>query len=151
VLVSRAEVIGLIVHFFFTAIANNKEQPMYTLSRYVLMPLRLNGLAVLVLGVLFWAGKALNLVPLHMILGSLLVLQAWAVAGIAARAKVGSGRVILVFVWGLIVLAVGGMQTQWLPGQLHWIIQLVHLLLGLSLMAQAEVLGAKIKAAKAAS
>jgi hypothetical protein len=115
------------------------------------MPLRLNGLAVLVLGVLFWAGKALNLVPLHMILGALLVLQAWAVAAIAARAKVGSGRVILVFVWGLIVLVVGGMQTQWLPGQLHWIIQLVHLLLGLSLMAQAEVLGAKIKATKAAS
>ncbi len=119
---------------------------MNKLLKPLLMSLRLDGLIVLVLGVLFWTGKALSLAPIHMILGALLVLQVWIVAGIAAKAGVAISRVALVVVWGLIVLAVGGMHMQWLPGPLHWIIQLVHLLLGLSLMAQAEVLGMKIKA-----
>jgi hypothetical protein len=55
--------------------------------------------------------------------------------------------VLLVAVWGLIVLAVGGMQTQWLPGPLHWIIRVVHLLLGLSLVAQVEILAMKTRRA----
>ena len=61
---------------------------------------RLAGLLQIILGVLFWTGNALTLIPLHMLVGLLLVLALWALAGIAAFAHVSRGRVALAFVWG---------------------------------------------------
>jgi hypothetical protein len=120
---------------------------MNKLLKPILMSLRLDFLVVLALGAMLWTGYAGPLVLVHMILGALLVLQAWMIAAIAARAHAAPGRVLLVAVWGLIVLAVGGMQTQWLPGSLHWIIRVIHLLLGLSLVAQVEILAMKTRRA----
>ncbi|MBX6332057.1 MAG: hypothetical protein IRY91_09440, partial [Gemmatimonadaceae bacterium] len=54
---------------------------------------RLCGIALIILGILFWAGRALSLVPLHMLLGLVLVLALWVLAGIGGRAGVPAGRV----------------------------------------------------------
>src|SRR5947209_4525179 len=109
------------------------------------MLVRVIGVIVIILGVLFWTGNALTLIPLHMLLGFVLVLSLWVLAVLAARAGVQPGFVALAIVWGLIVLILGLTQTQLLPGAAHWVIQVLHLLVGLGAIGQAEGLAARIK------
>jgi hypothetical protein len=99
----------------------------------------------LVLGVLFWIGTARGLVPLHQTIGILLVLGLWTMAFLAARAGVRPPLVALAAVWGLIVLLLGLSQTRLLVGSAHWVIQVLHLLVGIGLIGQAEGLAARIK------
>jgi hypothetical protein len=106
---------------------------------------RLTGLIQIVLGVLFWTGNALTLIPVHMLSGFVLVLSVWTLAVLAALAGVSRGFVVLVIVWGVIVLVLGLTQTQLVPGDFHWVIQVLHLLVGLGAIGQAEGLAARIK------
>jgi hypothetical protein len=43
-------------------------------------------------------------------------------------------------VWGVVVVALGMTQDSLLIGELHWIIQVLHLLVGLGAVGQAETL-----------
>jgi hypothetical protein len=97
------------------------------------------GIVQLALGGLFWSGTADNLVPLHEAVGTILVVALWTVAYFAGRAGVSKGLVSLAVVWGLIVPVFGVLQSGILSGSLHWIIQVVHLLLGLTAMALAGI------------
>lgn len=115
------------------------------------MLVRLLGVILIILGVLFWAGVARGLIPIHMLLGAILVLALWVLAGIGARARVGTGLVILAFLWGVLVLGVGMGQMAWLPGAAHWIVQVLHLAIGLAAMAFAEVIGGRIRRGTAAA
>ncbi len=92
-------------------------------------------LAQLVLGVLFWTGRALGLVQLHMALGGLFVLALWILAALAARAGAPRGLVVTTVVWGVILPLLGFAQYQLLLGANHWIIRVVPLLVGLAAMA----------------
>ncbi len=121
---------------------------MRTATTVAQMLVRASGLLLIVLGVLFWTGNALSLIPLHMLLGLVLVLSLWTLAVIAARAGVSRGLVALAIVWGLVVLALGITQTRLLPGSAHWVIQVLHLLVGLGAMGQAEGLAARIRRAE---
>jgi hypothetical protein len=107
---------------------------------------RLFGVIQIVSGLLFWTGNALALVPLHMLSGLLVVIGLWVLSGIGARAGVGPARLAVAVLWGLFVAVFGLVQTAILPGDLHWIIQVLHLLVGLAAMGQAETIGARIKA-----
>ncbi len=80
-----------------------------------------------------------------MLSGFVLVLSVWTLAVLAAIAGVSRGFVVLVIVWGVIVLVLGLTQTQLLPGDFHWVIQVLHLLVGLGAIGQAEGLAARIK------
>jgi hypothetical protein len=80
-----------------------------------------------------------------MLLGFVLVLLLWALAGLAARAGAGLGLAGLGIVWGLVVVALGMTQTRLLPGDFHWVIKLLHLLVGLAALGLAERLAAGIK------
>jgi hypothetical protein len=113
------------------------------------MLVRLIGLIMIVLGLLFWTGNALTLIPIHMLLGIVLVLLLWTLAVVAMRAGVQRGLVALAILWGLIVLALGMTQTQLLPGDAHWVIRVLHLLVGLGALGLAERLAANIKQAQA--
>ena len=104
------------------------------------------GLVQLALGVLFWTGNALALVDLHELLGILLVLGLWTMAALAHRAGVPAGLIALAAVWGLVVPIVGFTQRELLPGSAHWVIQVIHLLLGIGLIGLAEVLATRAKA-----
>jgi hypothetical protein len=44
---------------------------------------------------------------------------------------------------GLFVLIVGLNQQHWLPGSSHWLIQVLHLLLGLTAVGIGEASGAR--------
>jgi hypothetical protein len=109
------------------------------------MLVRTFGVIQLVLGGLFWTGNALDLVPLHMLVGFLLVLGLWTLAALAARAGVRPPLVALAAVWGLIVPILGLNQDQLLVGSAHWVIEVLHLLVGLGAIGQAEGLAARIR------
>jgi hypothetical protein len=109
------------------------------------MLVRLSGLTLIVLGMLFWTGHALTLIPVHMLVGFVLVLSLWALAVLAARVGVHPGLVILAMLWGGLVPVLGLTQDRLLPGDAHWMIQVLHLLVGLGAIGQAEGLAARIK------
>jgi hypothetical protein len=121
---------------------------MKTTTTVAQMLVRITGLILIVLGILFWTGNAVALIPVHMLLGFVLVLSLWTLAGLAARVGVQPGLIALAIVWGLIVPIVGVTQTQLLPGNAHWVIQVLHLLLGAGAIGQAEGLAARIKKAQ---
>ena len=73
-----------------------------------------------------------------MLLGLVLVLALWVLAGVAARAGVPAGRVVLAVVLGLVVIALGMTQRQLLVGSAHWVIRVLHLLVGLWAMGLGE-------------
>lgn len=101
------------------------------------------GLLQLVLGMAFWAGALNGLVPVHMSIGIILVVSLWVLAFFAARAGVGPGLVVLAVVWGLAVPLLGVAQEGILKGSAHWIVQVVHLLLGLGAMGFASILASR--------
>jgi len=113
------------------------------------MLVRICGGLLILLGIFFWTGHALSLIPIHMLLGLVFVIALWVLAGIGARAGVGAGLVALAVLWGIIVLALGMTQTRLVPGSAHWVIRVLHLLVGLVAIRLGEVLAQRIKAVRA--
>jgi hypothetical protein len=111
----------------------------------------LTGLTELVLGALFWTGHALSLIPLHMQVGFAFVIALWALAALAARAGAPLGLAGFTFLWGLAVAVVGMLQARWLPGELHWVIETVHLVIGLIALPLARMLIAGVRRAQTPS
>lgn len=108
------------------------------MSRSVLVLRATSGvlfLIQLVLGILFWIGQAMSLVQLHMMLGLLFVLALVAFAVAVARAGAPRGPAIGLALLAIVILVVGMMQMQWVPGPLHWTIRVLHLLLAMAAMA----------------
>jgi hypothetical protein len=105
---------------------------------------RASGLFQIGTGLLFWTGNALDLVPLHMLSGLLLSLSLVVLGGLGAWSGLHGGRVLLAIAWGLVVPIFGLTQSQILPGELHWVVQVAHLLVGLAAMAQAEALAERV-------
>jgi hypothetical protein len=118
---------------------------MRTATTVIRMLVRLLGLIMIVLGLLFWTGNALNLIGMHMLLGIMLVLLLWAQAILAARSGGRLGLVALAIAWGLIVVALGMTQNQLLPGDAHWVIKVLHLLVGMAAIGIAERLAESIQ------
>jgi len=92
--------------------------------------IRATGVVTLVLGVLFWTHHALALIPLHIALGTVLVLALWALAVAAALHGAPTRLVTLALVTGFILPLLGMLQTRLVPGSGHWVIQVIHLAVG---------------------
>lgn len=110
------------------------------------MFIRIAGVIMIVLGLLFWTDNAQFLIPLHMTIGLLIVLALWTLAIIAAISGVNPGLVALAAVWSLVMPALGLTQERLLPGGAHWLIQVLHLLVGIGALALGEQLARRIKA-----
>jgi hypothetical protein len=110
--------------------------------------IRITGLIQIVLGTFIWTGNADALIPVHIASGSVLVLALAALAVLAARAGVQLGYVALAIGWALVLLILGLTQEQLLPDSGHWVIQVLHVLLGLGAIGLAEYLAAQIKGRK---
>lgn len=109
------------------------------------MTVRVVGLAQLVLGLVLWTGSAAGLVPIHMILGIVLVLAIWIVAALALQAGARPALPAIAIAWGTLLVAFGLTQAQILPGDsLHVVIQVAHLVAGLVAIGLAEALGAAV-------
>jgi hypothetical protein len=104
---------------------------MKTVVTILQMLVRLCFLVLLVLGIMFWTGQGLSLIPLHMGVGYILVVSLWLTSIIAAIARAPIGLVIVGLIWGLIVVGLGIEQMTLLVGSSHWIVQVLHLLAGM--------------------
>ena len=116
------------------------------------MVLRAGFLIELVLGILFWT-NVINpdtsaLTPVHMLIGIIVVISLWTI-GLAQGFMKGSndlGLALLTFIVGLAVIVVGLFQRQWLTADSqHWIIQVIHLLLGILAIGTGEMVAAIAK------
>jgi hypothetical protein len=110
------------------------------------MTVRACGAVLIVLGILIWTGHFDQFTDVHKFFGIVLVLGLWTLAFLGARAGVPTGLVVVAVVWGLIAPALGLTQENILVGGWHWVVQVLHLLIGLGAIGLAERLGSMIKA-----
>lgn len=111
------------------------------------MTLRVSGLLLILLGIAIWTGRAGQLLPVHELLGFVLVLSLWTLSFFAARAGVAARWVVLAVAWGLVAPILGLTQQGLLTGDWHWTIQVLHLLIGLGAIAQGEILARRMELA----
>jgi hypothetical protein len=110
------------------------------------MVLRIAVLVALVLGIIFWTGNLENLQLVHMLIGFIVVLSLWVIGLAQGFIKGGSfGLAVATFIVGLLLAIVGLYQQNWLPGSAHWVIQVIHLLLGLSAIGLGEMIYARTR------
>jgi hypothetical protein len=102
------------------------------------------GAIQLALGALLWSGNADAIVPVHVTVGLILVLSLWALAIMALIAGVARGLAAVTVIWGLVTPALGLAQTSLVPGASHWVIQVIHLLVGLTAIALGQILAAQL-------
>lgn len=113
---------------------------------------RYGGLLTLVLGALLWAGTMDGLKNIHMLFGILVVLALWLLAAAFTQAtKGGMPLVASAFALGLAQAILGMTQEQILPTTGHWVIQIVHLLLGIGVIGVGEMMTMRMKKARAAA
>lgn len=99
----------------------------------------------LLLGLLLWGGVGGATVHVHMLFGALVVIGLWTVS---VAALVQGSRVpvaVVGLVWGAITAWFGLAQVTLMPGAQHWVIQLLHLLVGLAAAGLAEMLAGSVE------
>ena len=100
--------------------------------RITSMVLSFAGLLALILGLLIWTAGASNLIQMHMLLGLLAVAALWVIGIGQAVSKGGSWPIaICALIVGAIMVLLGWNQSPLMVGPFHWVIQIVHLVLGL--------------------
>jgi len=98
------------------------------------------------MGIIFWTGNLENLQLVHMLIGFIVVLSLWVIGLAQGFIKGGSfGLAVATFIVGLLLAIVGLYQQNWLPGSAHWVIQVIHLLLGLSAIGLGEMIYARTR------
>lgn len=118
---------------------------MKTATSIAYVILHITGLVQITTGLLFWTGNAYSLIPVHMLSGLILVLSLWTIAIVALLMGVNRGLAAVALGWGLIVPILGVTQSGLLPGPYHWVIQLIHLLVGVVAMGMGVRLGGRIR------
>lgn len=109
-----------------------------------LMTVRGVGALVLLIGLAIWTGVAPVLVPIHMLLGVVLVVALIAAAVLGLRAGVPPVLAAVAIVWALVTPLLGLNQRDLLPDA-HVVVQVAHLLVGLGAIGIGEMLGARAR------
>jgi hypothetical protein len=112
----------------------------------VRMAIRISFVVQLLLGIALWTGRFDNLRLVHILLGVAIVLGLWAQAVFGWRAGAGPARVATALAWGALTPVFGLTQEQIVTGDLHWVVQVLHLAVGIATVAQAEALAAFVLA-----
>ena len=119
---------------------------MRNLVKVLLMLARLLVAVQVILGLLIWFGHMVSVTQIHIALGSFFVLDLWLLAVIALFALSARGLSLFTLLFGGVIMWFGVAQRTLLLGNLHWAVQLVHLLLGVSAMALVEPLSKSLLA-----
>ena len=98
------------------------------------------GAALLVLGVVIWTGNFDDLIPLHVLVGIVLVLSLWTIAAIAARSGVDRWLVGAAVAWSVAAPLLGTTQEALVQGGWHWTIQVLHLVVAMGVVAWGRLL-----------
>ncbi|WP_161882533.1 hypothetical protein [Deinococcus alpinitundrae] len=112
--------------------------------------IRIAGLVALGLGLTFWSGSGYGLLSAHQGLGYLVSIALLLMAVLGFGQRVSPGLLILAIIWSLVVPGVGSSQLKMLPGDLHWVIQVFHLLLGVGAIGLGEAIAGRAQRARVA-
>lgn len=115
-----------------------------------LMILRVSVVLALILGILFWVNPAIEsqaLQGIHMLLGIIVVLALWVVGLAQGRLKGGSfGLAVGTFIIGLAVAILGLSQVRLKAAGVNVeLIDVIHLLLGLTAAGFGEMIAGRVK------
>jgi hypothetical protein len=117
---------------------------MRAITNACLMLFRLFWVVNVVLGVLFWTGHVTGLIPLHILFGVILTALLLILAVLAAiRGK--PGLLVVGLIVAVLLPVVGLNQERWDQGSGHWVIQVLHLVVGILAIATAEAIGGRVK------
>jgi hypothetical protein len=112
---------------------------------------RISGVLLLLMGLLIWTENMRDLINYHMLLGLILVISLWVLALLSVRYGVPIGLAAGVAALGLLALWLGMVQVSLLPGPYHWVIQVVHLLVGMLTVGSGEAIGGRLRRIRMAS
>lgn len=111
--------------------------------RVSLMVLRIAVLFNLITGIIFWTGNADPLQIVHIVVGIIAVLALWTLGIMQGLRGSNYGLTAAAIVVGLLLVFVGLFQKGWLTDSNHWIIQVIHLLLGIAAIGLGEMIGGR--------
>ena len=109
----------------------------------LLMFMRIGALVQVTVGIALWTGNWYGLVNVHRTVGVLFVLALWTIAVIALAQRRSAGLAAFAIFWGLLVAALGFMQQGILIGDYHWVVRVLHLVIGMASLPIAERLAPK--------
>lgn len=124
---------------------------MRTTTLIILWVVRLAGIAQLALGLLIWAGLAAGAIALHIRIGFLIVLCLWIMAAMALVTRASLGLAVFALLWGIALPAFGLAHAAILVGPMHWIVRVVHLLMGIAALGLADRLARGLMRARGAA
>lgn len=114
---------------------------MSPLATRFLMTLRTLVVINLVLGIIFWTSNAEGLTIVHILFG---VVIAGLLVGLSVQLwsnGVSSTVTLLALLWSALAVVLGLVQKNLATGNAHWVVQVVHLLLGVGMLGLAEMMG----------
>ena len=109
-----------------------------SLSRVLLMLMRIGAGVQVVVGLGLWNGRWYSLVDMHRTVGVIYVVLLWVLAIIALVQRRSVKLALFGIAWGFVIAALGFAQQGILIGDQHWIVRVVHLIVGLAAMPIAE-------------
>lgn len=116
--------------------------------KFVQLFIRIFGTLMLILGIIFWINQNGHLIIFHILIGVILALLILLLAIFSAIAGAPKGWVALTFVWAIILPIYGMTQATLLAGSFHWIVHVVHLLVGIIALGDTEVLVSQVNKIK---
>jgi hypothetical protein len=105
------------------------------------------GLCALVLGLFIWIAN-IDLTDIHMLFGLLVTLGLLVMSIIALTASRQRIWGLVGIVYAVILLIFGEAQSNILVGNLHWLIQVLHTLIGIGAIVLTGALGARYRTLK---
>ena len=101
---------------------------------------RLVFLLSLALGIALWTGRGYAYLRLHMWLGFIVTFALLALVIVSLLSRIKPVLPLIALLWAVALPALGIAQLHLMPGPNHWLIQTVHLILGIGAVGLSEVL-----------
>jgi len=111
-------------------------------TRIIQVILGIAGLGALLLGLLFWIAN-IDLISIHMLFGLIVTLTLLVMSIIAVSTRGMRIWGIVGIVYALIVPVFGLTQSGILTGNLHWLIQTAHMLVGIGAMVLTGIMSTR--------
>ncbi len=106
--------------------------------------LRIAFLIALILGIALWTGHATAYLSLHMWLGFIITFDLLLLVILAFLSGVSVALPFLSLIWAVLLPVIGIAQLKVMLGASHWVIQVIHVLLGIGSIGLGEVLAGRI-------
>ena len=117
------------------------------MSRFVLILrwiLRLALLVALIIGIALWTGHGYKYLSVHMWLGFIVTFDLLLLVILGFLSRLKFALLLIALVWAVALPFIGIAQLHLLPGANHWLVQALHLVLGLGAVGLGEVLAGRM-------